>query len=90
MFEGDTYDMAAVRVRILDGYENIACYAQLAVSFKAEGAIEIAGPSSAAAEGGMCGCYVRTTGKEGGGKLTVSTAQTEPVEIFFSVRGKQS
>ncbi len=90
LLEGDTYDMAAVRVRIIDGYDNIACYAQLAVSFKAEGAVELVGPSVTAAEGGMCGCYVRTTGKEGGGKLTVSTAQTEPIEIFFTVRGIQS
>ena len=83
--EGDTYDMAAVRIRVLDYNNNLACYAQLPVEIKAEGAIELVGPSVVTAEGGMCGCYVRTVGKKGNGKITVKTAQTEAVEIVFSI-----
>ncbi len=83
--EGDTYDMAAVRIRILDGNGNVAHYAQLPVSFKAEGEIEIAGPGCAAAEGGMTGTYVRTTGRTGSGKLTISVPGLEPAELQFSV-----
>ena len=83
--EGDTYDMAAVRVRILDEYGNIAPYAQLPVQFRLEGAAELVGSAVATAEGGMTGTYIRTTGKAGAAKLTISTAQTESVELVFTV-----
>ncbi len=83
--EGNTYDMAAVRIRILDEYGNIAPYAQLPVKFTLEGAAELVGPDMACAEGGMTGTYIKTTGVSGEAKLTVSTAQTESVEIVFTI-----
>ena len=86
--EGDTYDMAAVRVRILDEYGSPAPYAQLPVTFRLEGAAELVGPETAAAEGGMTGTYVRTTGQTGTAVLTVSTSQTEAVRIAFTVGRK--
>ena len=87
--EDSTYDMAAVRVRVCDEYGNTAWYAQLPVAFELQGAAELAGPSVCTAEGGMCGTYVRTTGESGTAKLTVRTAQTEPYEISFTVKGRQ-
>ena len=86
--ERDTYDMAAVRVRILDEYGIPAPYAQLPVTFRLEGAAELVGPETAAAEGGMTGTYVRTTGQTGTAVLTVSTSQTEAVRIAFTVGRK--
>ena len=83
--EGASYDMAAVRVRVLDEFGNLAPYAQLPVCFGAEGAAELVGPAVAAAEGGMTGCYLRTKGVPGEAKLTVSCAQAEPVTISFTV-----
>ena len=83
--EGDSYDMAAVRVRILDEYGNPAPYAQLPVTFRLEGEAALVGPETVTAEGGMTGTYVRTTGKTGSAKLTITTSQTEPVSIFFTV-----
>ena len=83
--EGATYDMAAVRIRVLDDYGNIAPYAQLPVRLKLEGAAQIVGPDVVTAEGGMCGTYIRTTGKSGTVRLTVSTTQTEPVAVEFHV-----
>lgn len=83
--EGDTYDMAAVRVRILDENGSIAPYAQIPVTFTLEGPAELVGPAAACAEGGMTGTYIRTIGKAGAAKLTVSTSQTESVEIIFAV-----
>ena len=83
--EGDSYDMAAVRVRILDEYDNPAPYAQLPVTFRLEGEAALVGPETVTAEGGMTGTYVRTTGKTGSAKLTITTSQTEPVSIFFTV-----
>ena len=83
--EGDTYDMAAVRVRILDEYGNPAPYAQLPVTFRLEGVAELVGSEVTAAEGGMTGTYVRTTGQTGTAALTVKTPQTEAVSILFTV-----
>ena len=83
--EGEIYDMAAVRIRILDEFGNIAPYAQLPVTFTVEGAAELVGPAVACAQGGMTGTYIRTVGKCGSAKLTVTTDQTEPVSVAFSV-----
>lgn len=82
--EGDTYDMAAVRIRILDEYGNLASYAQLPVQFQLEGAAELVGPTVAVAEGGMTGTYLKTVGRGGKAMLTITTAQTEPVTIDFT------
>ena len=83
--EGDTYDMAAVRIRILDEFGNATPYAQLSVKLTLEGAAELVGPDTVTAEGGMCGTYIRTTGIPGQAVLTVSTAQTEPVALHFHI-----
>ena len=85
LWEGNTYDMAAVRVRLLDQHGNNAVYAQLPVIFSLEGEAELVGPSIVTAEGGMCGTYIRTTGKAGPVRLTVSTPQTEAITTELTV-----
>ena len=85
--EGDTYDMAAVRIRILDEFGNIAPYAQLPVKLSLEGPVELVGPDVVTAEGGMTGTYIKTTGNSGEAVLTVTTAQTEAVTVHFTVSG---
>ena len=85
LHEGDTYDMAAVRIRILDGHGNIAPYAQLPVFFETEGDIELVGPSVCTAEGGMCGTYVKTTGKKGKGSLVIRAQGLEEVKIDYTI-----
>ena len=82
--EGDTYDMAAVRIRVLDEFGNLAPYAQLPVKFTLEGPAELVGPSVVCAEGGMTGTYIKTIGSKGAVKLTIETGQTEPVSIVFA------
>jgi beta-galactosidase len=85
LLDDKTYDMSAVRVRLLDEYGNPAAYAQLPVVFTLEGAGELVGPNIVTAEGGMCGTYIRTVGQSGSIKLTVSTNQTEPVTVELTV-----
>jgi beta-galactosidase len=85
LWEGDTYDVSAVRVRVLDAFGNPAVYAQIPVIFSLEGAAELVGPDVVTAEGGMCGTYIRTTGIAGNVKLTVRTNQTEPVVMEITV-----
>lgn len=82
---GDSYDMAAVRIRIVDEFGNVAPYAQLPITFLPEGAVSICGPATATAEGGMCGTYVRTFGESGDGVLIVKAPGLEPVKVMFTV-----
>ena len=83
--EGDTYDMAAVRIRILDEYGCIAPYAQLPVTLTLTGPAELVGPGTVTAEGGMCGTYIRTAGQSGSAVLTISAPGLEKQEILFSL-----
>ena len=84
--EGASYDMAAVRIQVLDEHGNPAPYAQLPVRLTLEGAAQLVGPDVVTAEGGMCGTYVRTTGVPGTAKLTVSSHGLEPITVEFTMR----
>ena len=84
--EDASYDMAAVRIRVLDENGNAAPYAQLPVRLSVEGALQIVGPDVVTAEGGMCGTYLRTTGEAGAAKLTVRADGLAPVTIDFEVK----
>lgn len=83
--EGASYDMAAVRIRILDGNDRPTPYAQLPVRFSLMGDAQLVGPDTAVAEGGMCGTYIRTLGRAGSAQLTIRTGQTEPVTLRFTI-----
>ena len=83
--ERQSYDMAAVRVRILDEYGAVASYAQLPVELHAEGDIALAGTDTVTAEGGMCGTYVRSLGRTGRGTLRIKAAGMDEVSIDFTV-----
>ena len=90
LHEGDTYDMASVRIRILDEHGNVAPYAQLPVQFALEGEAELVGPGTVTAEGGMTGTYIRTNGKTGEARLTIATDQTEPVVLIFKTTAEET
>ncbi len=85
----DCYDMAALRVRILDEYGNPAPYAQLPVRFSVEGPAALIGPDTVTAEGGACGSYLRTLSRAGSVKVTVSCPQTENVTVDFTVKTEE-
>ena len=87
--EGDAYDMAAVRVRVLDEHGNLAPYAQLPVKLSLRGEAELVGPDVITLEGGSGGTYVRTSGRAGSAVLTLSTPQTQDVTVNFSIEMKQ-
>ena len=85
LHEGETYDMASVRIRILDGNDNIAPYGMNAISYCTEGAIELVGPSVSVAEGGMTGTYVKTKGEKGKGVLHIHADGMKDVDVDFTV-----
>lgn len=84
--EGEVWDMASVRISILDENDSPAPYAQFPVLLSVTGNIELIGPSAVTLEGGCCGTYIRTIGKEGTGTLTVITSQTESVDVKFKIK----
>ena len=83
--EGASYDMAAVRISIKDEYGNVASYAQLPVSLRLSGEAELVGPQTVTAEGGLCGCYIRSKGRSGKARLEISCAQTESISLEFNI-----
>ena len=86
--EGDTWDAAAVRVRILDEYGPPAPYAQLPVRFSLTGAAALIGPDTVTAEGGMTGTYVRTVGESGEAILRISADGVPEEEVRFSIQAQ--
>ena len=84
--EGATYDMAAIRIRVVDAFGNPAPYAMLPIRVKVEGPAERMSPDVTVAEGGMSGAYIRSVGKSGAAKVTLSADDLEPVEILFEVK----
>ncbi|MGF7142578.1 beta-galactosidase [Anaerotaenia torta] len=85
LMEDGTYDVAAVRLRAADEWGNLLPYCQLAITLKAEGAIEIIGPSVISLQGGMGGTYVKTKGRPGKGRLFISQPQLGDREMEFTV-----
>ncbi len=83
--EGDTYDMAAVRLRLLDENGTLASYAQLPLTLRLEGEAALVGPAAITAEGGMAGTYVRTVGKTGTARLCITGPGLDPAEITFTI-----
>ena len=83
--EGDTYDMAAVRIRLTDEFGTPAIYAQLPVTLCLTGPAELVGPAVVTAEGGSTGTYVRTVGKAGTAKLSITAPGAESAALIFTV-----
>ncbi len=85
LHEAQSYDAAAVRIRVLDGNGNIAPYAQLPIRLTLTGCAELIGTDILAAEGGMAGTYVRTVGQTGTASLTIEAPDLAPVTVSFTV-----
>lgn len=87
--ETDTWDMAAVRIRITDGFGNVYPYAQFPLKLDISGEAELIGPDMITAEGGMCGTYIRTIGKPGKAELTIRCNGMDDVVLTFDISVKQ-
>ncbi len=86
LVEGATYDVASLRIRAVDENGNLLPFFNEPVSAMPEGPVEIVGPAMFSLKGGLGGVYVRTKeGKTGDAALWLSTAQTPPVRIRFTI-----
>lgn len=86
--EENTYDVAAIRICVVDENENLLNFANMPLSFATSGQIELIGPKSTCVQGGLGGTYVKTVGKSGIGTLIISCPNCAPVEIQFSASVK--
>ncbi len=88
LVEGKTYDVAAIRIRAVDDFDNQISFFNEPIEVSAEGPIEIIGDKVLGLKGGMAGVYVKTIGMEGNATLTIKNAQCETVKINFNVNSK--
>ncbi len=84
--EKTSYDVAEVRIRMLDEKENLLPFFQEAITITTEGPIEVIGPKALSLKGGMGGVYVRTTGEKGAAKLILKCEPFDSKEIEFEVK----
>lgn len=87
LVEDNSYDVAEVRMEMHDENGNRLSFYNEPVVLKAEGEIEIIGPEITSFRGGMTGTYIKTIGKAGTGKLTISdpNKKWESKEIIFEI-----
>ena len=83
--EGNTYDVAAIRIRAVDENENVIPYFQEPIKVEVEGPLTVIGGDVISLKGGMGGLYVKTTGAKGKAKLRLVNPQAEVVEIDFRI-----
>ncbi len=83
--EDTTYDVAAIQIRAVDESGNTLYYYQEPIELKAEGAIEIIGPSIISLKGGMGGTFIKTIGQSGSGVLIIRQLQLGEERIEFTV-----
>lgn len=85
--ESDTYDMASIRIRILDDHDSVASYAQLPLTIHASNNLEIIGGERIVSEGGMCGTFIRSKAVSSHEMITISSPGLEPVTLHIQIRG---
>ena len=76
LHEGATYDVISVRIRMTDENGNLLPFYNRQITAVTEGHIEIMGPSAVDINGGMGGFYIRSTGKEGKARFTLTFPDT--------------
>ena len=71
LVESSTYDVASVRIKVVDQNGNVLPFYNGSLKLETEGPIEVYGPDRADIAGGMGGTYVKTTGETGDALLKV-------------------
>lgn len=83
--EGDTYDVAEIRIKAVDDNGNLLPYYQEPISLKAWGTVELIGPETVSLKGGMTGAYVRTKGEAGEGGIKIFQQDIGEISIRLRV-----
>ncbi len=85
LHEGNTYDVASIRIRAVDENQNIIPFYQEPLKVEVEGPLHLIGHDVLSLKGGMGGLYVKTIGEKGTAKVRLINPQLETVEVDFEV-----
>ena len=85
LHEGNTYDVASIRIRAVDEHGNLLPFYQEGIKVEAEGPITVIGGDALSLKGGMGGLYIKTIGVKGTAKVRLTHPQVEAVEISFEI-----
>lgn len=88
MLEEYSYDVVAVRIRMLDENDNQLYFYNEPLILQTEGPVELIGGEVISFKGGMTGTYLKTTGKPGKAALIIKSAQAEELRLEFAVNVK--
>ena len=88
LVEDTTYDVACINIALQSKDGNVLTYSNDPIVFNASGNIELIGPEIVPLRGGYTGTYVKTKGKKGKGKLTITHERLDPIVIDFGVTKK--
>lgn len=88
--EDHSYDVAEIRIKMMDENNNQLYFYNAPLLIKAEGPIEIIGPEVISLPGGMGGVYIKSTGKDGAACVRIRTLQGEEAVIEFTVKADVS
>ena len=83
--EGNTYDVASIRIRAVDENGNLLPFYQEPIQVEVEGPVSVIGTKILSLKGGMGGLYIKTTGEKGSAKVRLINSQVETVEIPFEI-----
>lgn len=86
LIEDDTWDMATVRITARNEHGHPQIYCQRALKLTVSGPIGLIGPDCVPLMGGSAGCYVRSKGRNGMGKLEISADGIETVTVNFRLK----
>ena len=81
-----SYDVAAIRIRMVDENGNQLPFYQEPVELIVDGPAELIGPSVISLKGGMCGTYIKTIGESGDVTLKIRSGRAEELQLPFKVR----
>ena len=85
--EIESYDVACVRIRAVDENRNLLYYYNEPVILKIEGNAELIGPTVVGLSGGCGGTYVKSIGKAGSARLTVTDTNGRAMaEVEFKIQ----
>lgn len=87
--EGNTYDVAQIRIRAVDENDNVLPYFQEPIRVETEGPVDVIGGDLLSLKGGMGGLYIKTTGETGNAKVRISHPQTGCVSVDFVIEKRE-
>lgn len=87
LLEDSSYDVATIRLTAINEHAQVLPYCFDVVHLSVEGDIQLIGPSVISMRGGLCGTYVRTLGRSGKGRLTLTCRDIQK-DISFVVEVK--